>query len=262
MVMRRCRLAWLWWLPLLGAPAGVLAQAEYYGEYEYTDFAPEPEIKEGRTVLYTLKHVDVRQLQTVLTLLNAYVEVKPELNLIAARSADEAELETLRQIIETLDVAPEPEASIELTAYILASAAADAPPASVPSELAEDVDALAARFGFGDLQLLDTLFLRVGEGSGGRVEGSFPLGASDQLSGYQFYFDGATVSRQDEAQLVRLAALTFLVTGENPVGVHRALMRTDLEVRDGEKAMVGKATPRGIEETLVLLLEAEVLKAE
>ncbi len=258
--MRHRRLAWLLALPILGAATtGALAQDDWdESVYEYSEYAPEPEIKEGRTVLFTPKHVDVRQLQSVLDLVNAYVEVKPELNLIAARSADEAELETIRQIIETLDVAPEPEPNVELTAYILTSSSGKTAAAGVPAELAEDVDRLAARFGFSDLQLLDTIFLRVGAGSGGRVEGSFPLGSSDQLSGYQFYFDGATVFQQEEVRLVRLAALTFLVTGENPAGVHRALMRTDFEIHDGEKAMVGKATPRGVEETLVLLLEAEI----
>ncbi len=262
--MRHCGLAWLWVLPILGAPAtGVLAQDDYeYSDYEYSEFVAEPEEKEGRTVLFTPRYLDVRQLESVLELVNAYIEVKPELNLIAARSADEAELETIREIIERLDVAPETEPNIELTAYILASESGDRVAADMPVGLAEDLDSLAARFGFGALDLLDTIFLRVGAGSGGRVEGSFPLGTSDQLSGYQLYFDVATVFRQDEARGVRITALTFLVTGENPAGVHRALMRTDLEVGDGEKAMVGKATPRGVEETLVLLLEAEIRQAD
>ncbi len=238
--------------------AGALAQDDYDYEPDY-DFMPAAEpLKEGRTVLFTLKYINVQQLRPALELTNADVEIDVGLNLIAARSADEEELETIRRIVETLDVAPEPRPSVELTAYILASSSADAGPAGIPAQLGEKIAALEARFDFDALRLLDSIFLRVGDGSGGRVEGSFPSSGVEQLSDYQFQFDSATVSRQGDTQVVRFDALTFAVTGENPAGVHRALLRTDVEVRAGEQAMVGKATPKGVDETLILLVAAEV----
>ena len=234
------------------ASVGALAQ-----DYEY-DFLPAEEPpKEGRTVLFTPTYVDVRQLQPVLRLFNADIEVRPGLNLIAVRTADEQEIETIRQIVETLDVAPELKPNIELTAYVLASSSGDTAAADIPAELGEAVSALEARFNVGALTLLDSIFLRVGDGSGGRVEGSFPSWA-EQLTDYQFHFDSATVSRQEDTQVVRLNALTFAVMGENPAGVHRAMLRTDFEILVGEKAMVGKATPKGIDDTLILLIAAVV----
>ncbi len=245
---------------------GAMAQTEYY------DYLPaEEEIKEGRTALFTPKYIDVRQLQSVLGLLNADVEINSSLNLIAARSADEDELETIRRIVETLDVAPETEPNVELTAYILLSSPGETAPADIPAELGEVIDRLAARFDFGTLRLLDSIFLRVGGGSGGRIEGSLPAGSGAQtttaplpggLASFQFHFDSATVFRQGDAEVVRLDALTFAVIGENPAGVHRALLRTDVEIIAGEKAMVGKATPRGGDDTLFLLVEAEVHRSE
>ena len=227
-------------------------------EFVYEEFiAPQLDVKEGRTVLFTPKYIDVRELQSVLELLNADIEVKPSLNLIAARSADEEELATLERIITTLDVAPEPKPNVELAAYVLAASEKVAP-SNIPPDLSRMAEGLTSRFGFGSLRLLDTIFLRVDDGSGGRIEGSFPLGKSDELTGYQFHFDGATVAKQDGAYHVRLEALTFAVTGDNPAGVQRALIRTNVEVDLGQKMMVGKATPRGTGETLVLLIEAGV----
>lgn len=239
---------------LSGAAAVAQDDYEYATAYDYLPAEEQP--KEGRTVLFTLKYISAQQLRSALELTNADVEINPSLNLIAARSADEEELEIIRRMVETLDVAPEPRPNVELTAYILASAA-DGAPTGIPAELGEKVSALEARFDFGALKLLDSLFLRVGDGSGGRVEGSFPS-PDDQLSGYQLQFDAATVTREGDTRVVRLDALTFAVTGENPAGVHRALLRTDVEVGAGEQAMVGKATPRGVDETLILLVAAEV----
>ncbi len=253
--MRGRRLIGVLMTLMLGWSSAALAQDDYATEYDYLPATEEQ--KEGRTVLFTPEHVDVRELLSVLKLTNADIEVKPSLNLIAARSADEAELETIRRIVETLDVAPEPKANVELTAYILASSSSDSAPA-VPADLAEEAGALAARFDADALRLLDSIFLRVGDGSGGRVEGSFPSGGVDQLSGYQFHFESAIVSRRGDEQMVQLDALTFVVTGENPAGVQRAMLRTDVEVRAGEKAMVGKATPKGVDDTLILLVTAEV----
>ncbi len=251
--MRGCLLAAL----VIGlTSAGALAQDDGYGEWDY--LPAEEQLKEGRTVLFTLKYVDARQLQPVLGLLNADIEVRPALNLIAARSADEEELETIRRIVETLDVASEPKPDVELTVYVLASSeGGDAPP-DLPEELGHEIDALATHFGFGAVRLLDSIFLRVGDGSSGRVEGSFPTWGIEQLKGYQFHFDAATVFRQGDAPAVRLEALTFAVTGENPAGVHRAMLRTDVEIHAGEKAMVGKTTPKGMDDTLILVVAAEV----
>ncbi len=252
--MRGCFLAIL----IFGwSGAAALAQDDYEPGYEY-DYLPAVEQpKEGRTVLFTPKYISVQQLAPALKLTNADVEIDPGLNLIAARSADEEELETIRRIVETLDVAPKPRPNVELTAYILASSSPDAAPAGIPAELGEKVNALEARFDSGVLRLLDSIFLRVGDGSGGRIEGSFPS-PDDQLSGYQFHFDSATVTSEGDTQVVRFEALTLAVTGENPAGVHRALLRTDVEVPAGEQALVGKATPKGVDETLILLVAAEV----
>ncbi len=237
---------------------GALAQDEDDYDYGYDYLPAEEPPKEGRTVLYTLKYISALQLKSALELTNADVEINPSLNLIAARSPDEEELETIRRMVETLDVAPEPVPTIELTAYVLASSPAEAAPASVPAELGETVDALEARFDYSGLRLLDSIFLRVGGGSGGRIDGSFPSGAIDQLTGYQFHFDSATVSHRGDAQVVRFGALTFVVTGEHPSGVQRAMLRTDVDVEVGEQAMVGKATPKGVDDTLILLVTAEV----
>ncbi len=242
---------------ILGGPAGAPAQDEDYG-YGYEYLVAEEKPKEGRTVLFTLKHISVVQLRPALELVNADVEINPGLNLIAARSPDEDELETIRLIVKTLDIAPEPQPSVELTAYVLATSSGGSIETPLPIELTEDIDALEARFNSDGLRLLDSLFLRVGGGSGGRVEGSFPSWGIEGLSGYQFQFDSATVSHQKDVQRVRLDGLTFVVTGENPAGVQRAVLSTDVDIHAGSKAVVGKATPRGVDDTLILLVSAEV----
>ena len=213
--------------------------------------------KAGRTVLFEARYVDVLELLPILNLLDAEVVAKPSLGVIAARSTDEGVLDTIRQMVSQLDVPPAPVPGIELSAYILAAPSGQASP-SLPAELAEVGGQLDQLFGQREFGLLDTLFLRIGDGSSGRVEGSFGFGDPELPTGYRFHFDSVSVLPGEGDRSVRLDALTFEVTGENQAGVRRALLRTDVEIGGGRLAVIGKATPQGIRETLVIVVRAEV----
>lgn len=212
--------------------------------------------KLGRTVLYTTEYLNVSELQSILYLLDAEVVTKPSLNIVAARSEDETVLQTIEEIIATLDVPPVPVPNIELTAQILTTAGS-ASSEAVPARIGDELQRL---FGHRDFSVLDTIFLQIGDGSGGRVEGSFTGEGTAIPTGYQFYFDSVQILPGKEKQRLRLEALTFEVTGENATGLRRAVLRTDVELPDGHRMVVGKATPRGTDETLVVVIQATVQK--
>ncbi|MEM7354890.1 MAG: hypothetical protein AAF657_29040 [Acidobacteriota bacterium] len=242
--------------PALVACLAIFLATAATAQFEFEPALPE---KAGRTVLFTTRYLDVLELQSILSLVDAEIVAKPSLNIIAARSEDDSVLDTIEKIIETLDVPPEPEPNIELSAYIFAGTGGSGQ--ALPG-FAGVESRLEALFGHRSFSLLDTIFLQIGDRSSGRVEGSFRFGNTAVPTGYQFHFDNIRIVPSEEGNRVRLDALTFDVTGENSAGVRRAMLRTDVEVADGHKAVVGKATPRGIHETLVVVVQAEVQKEE
>ncbi len=221
------------------------------------DIEPVLPDKRGRTVLYTTEYLDVGELQSILYLLDAEIVTKPSLNIVAARSEDEGVLKTIEEIIATLDVPEMPVPNIELSALILTmSEAADSSDNVVLEPIAAD---LLRLFGHRNFTVLDTLFLQIGDGSNGRVEGSFDDGQAAIPIGYQFAIDSVRILPGEGQKRIRLETLTFEVTGENATGVRRALLRTDVEVPDGRRMVVGKATPRGGGlDTLVVVVQATV----
>lgn len=252
--MHRFDTAWTF-----AAGLAFLFSASAGAQFEFEPALPE---KSGRTVLFTTRYLDVLELQSILSLLDAEIVAKPSLQVIAARSDDDSVLDTIEQIIATLDVPPRPVPNIELSAYILAGSSGLGLPLDPALDFAAIDDRLVALFGHRDFNLLDTIFLQIGDGSSGRVEGSFRFGSADVPTGYQFHFDSAQIIPGEDGHRVRFETLTFDVTGENATGVRRAMLRTDVEVSAGRQAIVGKATPRGIHETLVVVVQAEVQTPE
>ena len=45
-------------------------------------------------------------------------------------------------------------------------------------------------------------------------------------------------------------------------GSPRARLRTDVEFREGQKAIIGSSTPEGVGETLILIVEAKIVGKE
>ncbi len=63
-----------------------------------------------------------------------------------------------------------------------------------------------------------------------------------------------------EGQLeIAVGVLVVARHGAQDGQIQRVFLKTDVEIREGQKAVVGKSTPRGTDETLILIVEARVL---
>jgi len=208
----------------------------------------------GRTVIKQTAYTDVRDLAELLGLLDVAVRIDVEHQAIVLRGHD-SELDTAIKLIEALDEPPAPSLSIELTVFIVGASKEKSDAAALPSDLEAVVARLGDLFGYRDFELLDTIFLRVRDGSGAQVESFL-----NEENPYQFRFKRARIfgfnrtTMQEDESILRFEDLFFHHLKESTD------LQTGVEIREGQKAVIGKTTPGRDGQTLILVLEAKILE--
>jgi hypothetical protein len=135
--------------------------------------------------------------------------------------------------ISPLLVAPAGVPNVELTVYLvsgLAQAQASGKD-EVPADLAETLQQLRGVFAYKSYKLIEAVTLRGRSGRGAEVGGQLP-----DYSQYNFKYLNARVS-PEAPHMVHLDGLRLEITRRQSV----ALVSTDLDVRDGQKTVVGKS---------------------
>jgi len=205
----------------------------------------------SRTVIKATMHIDVTEVQEVLGLLDVHFAIKPDQNLIVVRGNQRA-VENAIKVIDALDT---PRPSIDLQVFVLA--ASKGSEVNIPKELEATVSHLKGVFGYSGFTLLDTVLLSVLEGRPGRVDGGLILGEGDKRTGYRFGFRTVSVVLEEgRTRNIRIKNLKFEVDGTAEDSLRASLM-TDVQIREGQKAVIGSSTPEGIGETLVLVVQAK-----
>ena len=206
--------------------------------------------KKLRTVIKATQHIDVAEAESVLGLLGVHFALKPDQNLIVLRGENYA-IETALKVIEALDV---PRPSIDLNLFVLSASKEGR--ADVPEALQGAVAQLKNAFGYSGFHVLDSVMLRVLEGRQGGASGAIRLGEDPNRTGYRFGFDKITLApgAGERDRNIRIKNLKFEVNG-HIAGTYRAALMTDVQVREGQKAVIGSSTPQGVGETLIVIVE-------
>ncbi len=145
--------------------------------------------------------------------------------------------------------------NIALTVYLVSGLAQADPSAKddVPQALAETLQQLRGVFAYKSYKLIETVTLRGRNFSGSEVAGGLP-----DSSRYNFRYTRARVS-PDAPRLVHLDGLRLEITrhrANRPDIV--ALVSTDLDIKDGQKTVVGKSAVNG-GDAVFLVIVAKVI---
>ena len=223
---------------------------------------------EKRTVLKSTMHVDPQEMVDILSLLGVDFKVVSEHRTIVLRSADQGALDTALKVIEHLDT---PTVDLQISVFILGASKGKSQASDVPEDLQPVVARLRDLFGYDQFKVQDTILVRAKNGSEAWVTGSLGGEAQAGLSRYQLSFRSARLIPQSESgdpeeaaqgDRFRFDNFTFRLGSDHEksaAGLDRAGLSTDVEIREGQKAVVGKATPDGSDEALILVVEAQVL---
>jgi hypothetical protein len=175
--------------------------------------------------------------------------------------------------------------NVELTLYMLIALPQASQPDSVPKELEGVVSQLKGLFPYRGFRSFDTIILRGREGKSSGVNGAaaLPGGPTDsaQLSDYSANVQGLTVFQDEKGNLLRIDNLDVSVripylslanvTGSDPKGfatvkpagslTYRNIsFKTNIDVREGQKVVVGKANIDGAGNALILVVTAKVVE--
>lgn len=213
--------------------------------------APEPKV-------FELKHASAERIRSsgVLIPFVHRVDMDPSGRYLVVHATNAANLKAAEELIKRLDV---PLKNIELTFHIVAGGPPPAPPGTgmpVPAELEPVVKQLRSSFPFASYRLLETAMIRTRDGSDGNVSGKLADGTR-----YDIRFKPIRVTDGSPAQ-VRLDELQlrqyFIVTRtDKSTHTDDAYVKADINVKEGQKVVVGKSTLR--ESALFLIVSARVI---
>jgi hypothetical protein len=220
-----------------------------------------------------LKHAHPDQVKELLHVFGREVRSQGNIPGVAISGPPEV-VKAMEEMIARIDIppaAPPVPNNIELTAYLLVGSE-QGPAASVPAAIQPVINQIQSAFTYKSFRLLDTMMLRVREGDRGgasttgavELPDDSPGGTKKGTSG--FVVGSVDIVEGSEGDLVRITNLRLDVTvpsGTLKSGEPRLVntgVRTNVDVREGQKVVVGKANMAGAaDQALILVLTAKVL---
>ena len=219
--------------------------------------------------VFAIKHADVEAIARTLSVFPVPVHPNRELRVIGV-SAPAALMPTIEETIRRLDVPSAAPKNVELTVYLLL--ASDQESGSVVAELEGVVKQLRTTFAFKGVRTIDTLVVRSRDKQSADVKGLARFDTEiPNPSTYRFGYKAATILSDEKGRSIRLDGLRFSAQivvkrqseAASSVFGYDALdagFGTDVDVREGQKVVVGKAAVGGTNSALILVITAKVLE--
>ncbi len=237
----------------------------------------EPGQKAGEPVgqeIVRIEHANVEELPPVLRIFHVHAQAHPSLGILTLDGPAD-QVAAAAAAARELDVAPAPTPSLEVTVFVLGASKTRPLSGQVPPALEEVAHQLKDVFGFRGVDLIDSMSVRVLDRGRGGIQGI--LSAADGVPAlpYRFGFNRATlVEREGTEPSVRLAGFQFeaatphllaslpsnLAHSETPAADFQTELATDLELRAGQTAVVGRAATAGGRDGLILVVRAQVVE--
>jgi hypothetical protein len=220
---------------------------------------------------FQLKYTDPRNLANLIK--SGQISSDSALKAMTVVARDNAAMSEVEEIIKRFDVPPPPVHNIDVTIYLM-SALGQPAGGAVPAELESVVKQLKSTFSYKGYQLIDTEVIRVRAGQGGEVSGVVMEGPSMEgnrtISQVKFF--AASVTTDEKGRAIRINSLkiglkipivvngTGALAGQKQYHYIDTGMSTDVDVREGQKVVVGKANMDGSDRASIVVLMAKVVE--
>jgi hypothetical protein len=219
--------------------------------------------------IFQIKHADVDKLAEVLRIFG-HVKADRDLRVIAVQ-VPPGVLPTVEETVRRLDMPPPTPQNVELTVHLLVASNQDGDSGSVPPDLDPVVKQLKVTFPFKSFRTLDTLVVRSRDKQNGVVKGLARFDANaPQPSSYTFSYRAASILSDEKGHSIRIDQLRLMAgiqVRNQPEGSStgsyqtiEAGFNTDIDVREGQRVVVGKAAIGGTDNALILVITAKVLE--
>lgn len=217
--------------------AGAFAQ-----EAQKPAFAPPTMV----TKLIPVKHVTGSQFNAMVKLLENFgAGVKGDYQLkMLSVTGTATVVQAVEEAVKRFDVAPPPARNAEVTMWVVTGSSKPSD-AKTPAELDSVIKQLRGIFPYVSYRLLDVQYLRTREGT--NIAAPIMQGQLADPSGgtVPYTYDASfwvTSSEEPSGRLFRLDNFSFVASrGGGPSRTQIAKLAMSVDVRDGQKAVVGKA---------------------
>jgi hypothetical protein len=221
------------------------------------DAAPKPVER-----LIQLRYVDASRANNLAAVFaggrTLQLQADDHLHFIAVRGPAET-VAAFEEAVKKIDVPP---IDFDLTVYLVSGS--NQPGDQLPEALASTAKQLHGVFAYKGYQLLESFVLRGRDGRKGTANGT--ISANGKSSTYSFRYEEASVSG-DAPKTINFRYLNlnlqFRTGGLNKEGqpiFHETGLSTDIDVRDGQKVVVGKSDMNNGESPLILVVTAKVVE--
>jgi hypothetical protein len=185
-------------------------------------------------------------------------------------SGKASDVTALEQTVHELDTQSSPLAKdIEVTVSVIGGSSKPGilPEGQIPQALEPVVKQLSAIFPYKSFQLLSTMVMRSREGTSaqnkGVMQGLTILPSDQRFTGYGVHYDDPTIAQDQHQTVIHLRNFQFaasipLPSGANSMQFHDVLVASDVDLRDGQKVVVGKANVENSDTAMFVVLTARV----
>jgi hypothetical protein len=225
--------------------------------------------------VFDIKYGSVSQIVDLLQFYPARIKGQSDLRAIAVGTESEDTMKAIEEAIKHYDVPRAGGSSarnIELTVHLMLAGNEVKAGDAVPVELDPVIKQLKAVFGYRDFQILDTNFLRNREGLRGDASGVLSIDVPNlegaiPVARYDFDYANATVTAGDKGNLIRIDGFRLnakipYASGKPPTTSFQFMdvgIRTNLDVREGQKVVVGKSKVDNLGRALIVVLTAKAV---
>ena len=208
------------------------------------------------TKLVTLKYADPNALYSMVRLFGVEVQMNSSLKTMALSGSPE-NIAAAETAIKQLDVAPK---NVELIAYfVIGSNQPNPGGGAVPAALQDVIAQLKNAFAFKEYTMLDTLTLRARTGSDASTTGVLDAGSVPRLS--LFSIRNVTVGEDGTIRIDRMhAGVRLPQTSQSKIEYLNTGIDQDVDVKEGQKIVVGRTSLAGPEKALFIVLTAKVVQ--
>lgn len=215
--------------------------------------------------VFEVKYRDPNSLANVLTRLTsgfkgAGITPNAEFKTLTVRDFPE-NIATIEEALKRLDTPGAPQPNIELHMHVLLASNVSGAGLDVPAELKDVLAELRGTLNYKNYELVASVVQRLTEtssvlqGNGTAEVSSGNSGTPNLSMPYEYYIRSVSlIPNPGGAQSLQIADFAFTST----TGNDRARIQTALNLRDGEKVVVGTATIRN--RALIVVLTAKLLK--
>jgi len=217
----------------------------------------EPQVQK----LFVLKYADPNQISNLIRVFTGNVTPNAAMHAIAVSATGPA-MTAIEDAITRLDVPASAPQNVELTAYLLTGSDTDGTSGSLPKELDSVVAQLKTVFAYKSYKLGDILTLRGRTGqrlSTSGSGGSVMIGNIAQPIFPQFSVNSVGVGEGgtihiDRLQVGNRVPVMTSLTGDPRISYQDVGLNTDVDIKEGQKVVVGKIAMNPNEAMFVALM--------